>query len=154
MNTRIALVSFFSIVSLALGGCSGADEPDPVGSPLSTGAGAGGSEAPKSGEQAGDEGAPGERAAEPGEEGVPAGGKPATPADKQPAEADPACVASCNTGLKAKCAGDDQFCADVCSFMTAQELSCLSSAPSCDKPEWIRCMPEPADDGGGNGGGQ
>lgn len=151
MNTRIALVSFFSIVSLALGGCS-AGEPGPAPAPPAGNSTRApdqpGTAAPESGEQ-GQEGAPaGEGAAQPGEEGAPAEGKPTTPSDKQPTQADPACVASCNSGLKTKCEGDDTFCADVCSFYTPQEISCLSSAPTCDKPEWIRCMPE--DNGGGS----
>ena len=143
MNTRIALVSFFSIVSLALAGCSADSEPAPLQTPPTNSTrtpGQPGTAAPE-GEQAA-EGAPaGEGAAQPGEEGAPAEGKPTTPSDKQPTQADPACVASCNSGLKAKCEGDDLFCSDVCSFYTAQEISCLSAAPTCDKPEWIRCMP-------------
>jgi hypothetical protein len=139
MNTRIALVSFVSIVSLALGGCS-ADAPEPVNGP----SGGGSSRAPAQGTQAPPES--GEQATQPettsGEEGAPADGTPADPSGKQPTVADPTCVASCNSGLKTKCQGDDLFCEDVCITMTAQELSCLSSAPTCEKPEWIRCMPE------------
>lgn len=79
------------------------------------------------------------------------GGDPANPADpadpsqkdpgKQPQAADPACVQSCgaNGGLKAKCQGDDTFCDDVCAAYTPTEITCLTSAPTCEKSEWIRC---------------
>lgn len=151
-TARIALVSFSSIVALALGGCS-ADVPEgPVGSPPSNGSRtpSQGTEAPKSGEEASQPGtAAGEEGAQPGgKEGAPADGTPADPSGKQPTQADPACVASCTSGLKTKCQGDDTFCEDVCITMTAQELSCLSSAPTCEKPEWVRCMPEQNSGGG------
>ena len=152
MNARIALVSLFSIVSLALGGCS-ADAPDgPVSAPLASSSsrtpGAGETGEPGNGDLAEQEqeGAPaGGAKAQPGGsegEGAPGEKTPTPPGEKQPTQADAACVASCNSGLKAKCQGDEFFCEDVCITMTAQELSCLSSAPTCEKPEWIRCMPE------------
>ena len=148
MNVRIALVSFFSIVSLALGGCS-ADAPEPVSTPAPSNSSRtpGGRETgePGNGDLAEQEGAPaGGGTAQPGGsegEGAP-GSTPTPPGGKVPTQADAACVASCNSGLKAKCEGDEFFCEDVCITMTAQELSCLSSAPTCEKPEWIRCMPE------------
>jgi hypothetical protein len=160
LDARLALVSFFSIVSLSsLGvvGCS-AGEPAPLDVPPSNSsrtpsASNGSSQAPASGTQT-QEGAPATGdTAQPGQEasGDPAGSKqPSDPGTKDPGQADAQCVASCNSGLKAKCEGDDTFCEDMCISFTATELSCLSSAPTCDKPEWIRCMPEPEDDGGGS----
>jgi hypothetical protein len=152
LDARLALVSFFSIVSLSIGGCSAGEEPAPYIPPNTssrTPSGSGSTEAPKSGDQT-QAGTPaGGDTAQPGAPSDPAA--PADPSGKPPAApADAQCVASCNTSLKAKCEGDDAFCEDMCSFYTATELSCLSSAPTCDKPEWIRCMPEPEDDGGGS----
>ena len=67
--------------------------------------------------------------------------------EKEVPPADPQCVASCNSGLKAKCQGDDTFCEDICSFYTAQEIACISQAPSCEKSVWIQCTEQ--DNGGG-----
>ncbi len=74
--------------------------------------------------------------------------------DKAATPADPACVSSCNSGLKAKCSGDATFCEDVCLDLTTAEISCLTAAPTCDKSEWVRCAPNPADDGSGSGSGK
>lgn len=158
INARIALFSFSSIVALGtLGGCSAGEEPAPLQLPPSnssrTPENGGSTQAPASGQQT-QAGTPaGGDTAQPGQEGAgaPAGGKtPSDPGGKQPATPDAQCVASCNSGLKAKCQGDDTFCDDMCVYYTATELSCLSSAPTCEKSEWIRCAPEPQDNGGGS----
>ena len=157
INARIALVSL-SIVALGtLGGCSAGEEPAPLQLPPSnssrtpSGSESGGSaQTPASGEQTQGGTPAGGETAKPAA-GDPAGGKtPSDPSGKQPATPDAQCVASCNSGLKAKCQGDDTFCDDMCVYYTATELSCLSSAPTCEKSEWIRCAPEPEDNGGGS----
>jgi hypothetical protein len=151
MNTRIALVSFFSLVSFAIGGCS-ADAPEgPVSAPSASNGTRTPTGEPGNGDIAAQESAPagGDTAQPAGSEGkgAPGEGTATPPGEKQPTQADAACVASCNSGLKTKCQGDEFFCEDVCITMTAEELSCLSSAPTCDKPEWIRCMPEENSEG-------
>lgn len=62
--------------------------------------------------------------------------------------ADPACVATCNTRLKAKCEGDDDFCEGLCGWITTAELTCMASASSCEKSEFFRCQNETAGDAG------
>jgi len=65
--------------------------------------------------------------------------------------ADPQCVATCNSGVKAKCEGDDTFCEDICSFYTPTEIACITQAPTCEKSVWVGCI---QDEGGGEGGGK
>jgi hypothetical protein len=143
-TARISLVSFFSVLSLALAGCS-ADAPEPITAPPGNGSPVpanGGTQAPPEGGETAQQ--PAAAPAEEGEkEGAPADpAQPADPSGKQPTQADPACVSSCNSGLKTKCQGDDTFCEDMCIVLTAQELSCLTSASTCDKTEWNRCVPQ------------
>jgi hypothetical protein len=90
--------------------------------------------------------------------GTPDGGTASTgktgkgePTPVQPA--DPTCVSRCNEGLKTKCQEDDTFCAWLCETYPAEQIACLAAAPSCEKAEWIRCMPNPeTGDDTGTGG--
>jgi hypothetical protein len=140
-HARIALVSFFSIASFALAGCSGSDETVNAPQSPSSRMPSERSDAPRSADESAEEGAPSQSPAAEGE-GTTTEGNPTEPSGKQPTQPDAQCVASCNTGLKTKCEGDATFCEDVCLSLSAQELSCLNAAPTCEKAEWIRCMPE------------
>jgi hypothetical protein len=67
-----------------------------------------------------------------------------------PAPANEACVAECESSLRAKCDGDDGFCTSVCGSLTDGQLSCLVAAADCSKPTWFGCVPpDPANDGKG-----
>jgi len=144
------LTTFTLVTTLAA--CNG--EPDgPVESPPSTQSPAKSTLPPSSGSGGTQAPAPSGSSSTSSSSGSTSGSKsgaPANPADpadpakdpgKDPQAADPACVQSCgaNGGLKAKCQGDDTFCDDVCAAYTAAEITCLTSAPTCEKSEWIRC---------------
>jgi hypothetical protein len=58
---------------------------------------------------------------------------PATPGDAT-------CVATCNSRLKAKCEGEDDFCDVICSETSNAFVDCLAARQSCTKAEWIACQ--------------
>jgi len=143
---RLALLAAFSLSAASIA-CSA---PPPAPSP-SSGSASTGSQDQKTArnEDGTSPPASGDKASAPSSD--PDGGAPPAKGggdgEKEVPPADPQCVASCNSGLKAKCQGDDMFCDDICSFYTPQEIACLTAASSCEKSVWVQC--EQQNGGGG-----
>jgi hypothetical protein len=71
---------------------------------------------------------------------------------KQPVPLPPAdaeCVTRCKGAVEAKCEAEGDFCSLTCGSTNLAFITCMESAPSCDKPEWIRCRQESGTDDGG-----
>lgn len=162
-STRTFSLALLTAASAALIACSGAPSPAPSGDETSSQVRGGNNDNKSEDNLTADAGSTGKGSSSSsgGSTGSSGTGKGDADGGKagggkgDPGPVDPACVASCNSGLKAKCDGDEAFCEDVCASMPLAQVSCLVAAASCEKSEWMRCAqenPGPDPDPGTKGG--